>query len=88
MGTMPNQYQTNTRFNFNETSEAEGYIDNVTLLRLFKFSLNSSEGYGEGGEEEESKEEGGGRCRGAICAATMREVSECCTHGILGEEKI
>ena len=33
--TLPTYYQTNFRFNINQTSEAEGIADHVRLLRLF-----------------------------------------------------
>ena len=36
-GLLPTSYQTNLKFNINETSEAEGIADPVTLLRLFLF---------------------------------------------------
>ena len=45
MGPLPTFYQTNFKFNINETSEAKGIADHVTLLRLFFFSVQAgSEG--------------------------------------------
>ena len=35
MGPLPTYYQTSFKFSIDETSEAEGIADHVTLLRLF-----------------------------------------------------
>ena len=40
MGPLPNHNQTNIRVSNNETIEAEGTADHVTLLQLFCSDLN------------------------------------------------